>query len=48
MDERVFKPHASTSNSCCQLNVKVMSRKELKFLANSKSHLKMTQYPQNL
>jgi hypothetical protein len=23
-----------------------MSRKELKFLANSKSHLKMTKYPQ--
>ncbi len=26
----------------CQLNVKAMSRKELKFLANSESHLKMT------
>ncbi|MCC5625631.1 hypothetical protein, partial [Nostoc sp. CHAB 5715] len=26
----------------CQLNVKAMSRKELQFLAHSKSHLKMT------
>ncbi|WP_334828614.1 hypothetical protein [Nostoc sp.] len=30
----------------CQLNVKVMSRKELKFLAYSKSNLKMTKYLQ--
>ncbi|MBD2202382.1 hypothetical protein H6G33_36120 [Calothrix sp. FACHB-1219] len=32
----------------CQLNVKLAYRKELKFLANSQSHLKMTKYPQNL
>ncbi len=29
----------------CQLNAKPAYRKELKFLANSKSHLKMTKYP---
>ncbi len=30
----------------CQLKLKVMSRNELKFLANSKSHLLMTKiYP---
>ncbi|MBD2203856.1 hypothetical protein H6G33_15080 [Calothrix sp. FACHB-1219] len=32
----------------CQLKAKPAYRKELKFLANSKSHLKMTKYPQNL
>ncbi|QIR38409.1 hypothetical protein HCG51_17985 [Tolypothrix sp. PCC 7910] len=31
-----------------QLNAKPIYRKELKFLANSQSHLKMTKYPQNL
>ncbi|QIR36431.1 hypothetical protein HCG51_06465 [Tolypothrix sp. PCC 7910] len=32
----------------CKLNAEPIYRKELQFLANSQSHLKMTKYPQNL